>query len=163
MAVQSQDTQPLKKGRLLFIDNLRILLTALVILHHLAIQYGGSGITYYKEKQPEIQNIIDEKGVAAFAVGKNVIVRTQNEGINIGTVVSADSTGVILKNARRIWYHKPADKTLSWYEGVAISGLSDDSKVSPTVDIKIIVEDYSMTVVSEDAYKSIMEKVCVNS
>ena len=43
MAIQSQDTQPLKKGRLLYIDNLRIVLTALVVLHHLAIQYGGSG------------------------------------------------------------------------------------------------------------------------
>ena len=52
MAVQSQDTQPLKQGRLLYIDNLRIVLTALVILHHLAIQYGGPGITYYKEAGP---------------------------------------------------------------------------------------------------------------
>ena len=49
MAVQSQDTQPLKQSRLLYIDNLRIVLTALVVLHHLAIQYGGPGITYYKE------------------------------------------------------------------------------------------------------------------
>jgi len=52
MAVQSQDTQPLKRGRLLYIDNLRIVLTGLVVLHHLAIQYGGSGITYYKEVGP---------------------------------------------------------------------------------------------------------------
>ena len=52
MAVQSQDTQPLKRSRLLYIDNLRIVLTALVVLHHLAIQYGGSGITYYKEVGP---------------------------------------------------------------------------------------------------------------
>ena len=52
MAVQSQDTQPLKRSRLLYIDNLRIVLTALVVLHHLAIQYGGAGITYYKEVGP---------------------------------------------------------------------------------------------------------------
>ncbi|MFC1981332.1 acyltransferase family protein [Chloroflexota bacterium] len=52
MAVQSLDTQPLKKDRLLYIDNLRIVLTALVILHHLAIQYGAPGITYYIEEGP---------------------------------------------------------------------------------------------------------------
>ena len=52
MAVQSRDTQSTKKGRLLYIDNLRIVLTGLVILHHLAIQYGGPGITYYNEAGP---------------------------------------------------------------------------------------------------------------
>ncbi|MFC2020588.1 acyltransferase family protein [Chloroflexota bacterium] len=52
MAFQSRDTQPLKQGRLLYIDNLRIVLTALVILHHLAIQYGAPGITYYVEEGP---------------------------------------------------------------------------------------------------------------
>ncbi|MFC1995522.1 acyltransferase family protein [Chloroflexota bacterium] len=50
MAVQSGDTQSLKKGRLLYIDNMRIVLTGLVILHHLAIQYGAPGITYYVEE-----------------------------------------------------------------------------------------------------------------
>ena len=43
MAVQSQDTQPLKRARLLYIDNLRVVLTALVVLHHLAIQYDVLG------------------------------------------------------------------------------------------------------------------------
>jgi fucose 4-O-acetylase-like acetyltransferase len=52
MAVKSLDTQPLKKERLLYIDNLRIVLTALVVLHHLAIQYGAPGITYYNEVGP---------------------------------------------------------------------------------------------------------------
>ncbi|MFC1904980.1 acyltransferase family protein [Chloroflexota bacterium] len=52
MAIQSQGTLSTKKGRLLYIDNLRIVLTGLVILHHLAIQYGGPGITYYNEAGP---------------------------------------------------------------------------------------------------------------
>jgi len=38
-----------KKPRLLYIDNLRILLTILVILFHLAIIYGGPGTGYYIE------------------------------------------------------------------------------------------------------------------
>lgn len=43
--------------RLLYIDNLRIFLIALVILHHLLITYGGPGGWYYKEVKidgPEI-------------------------------------------------------------------------------------------------------------
>ncbi len=32
-----------KKTRLFFVDNLRLLLTIVVILHHLAIIYGASG------------------------------------------------------------------------------------------------------------------------
>ena len=95
--------------------------------------------------------------IASRMIGKNVIVRSRNEGINAGTVVLADDTGVELKNCRRIWYHKPKDKTLSWYEGVAVTGLSDDSKVSGTVSRKVIIEDYSMTECTDEAFKSIME------
>jgi surface polysaccharide O-acyltransferase-like enzyme len=47
------------KDRLLFIDNLRILLIIMVVLHHLAITYGAPGSWYYKEGQPEmIETII---------------------------------------------------------------------------------------------------------
>jgi len=40
------------KPRLFYIDNLRILLTALVIVHHLAIGYGGPGNFVYNEAGP---------------------------------------------------------------------------------------------------------------
>lgn len=36
-------------GRLLFVDNIRVLLTVLVLLHHLMITYAGTGGWYYKE------------------------------------------------------------------------------------------------------------------
>lgn len=101
---------------------------------------------------------IGEETIASRMIGKNVIVRSRNEGINAGTVVLADDTGVELKNCRRIWYHKPKDKALSWYEGVAVTGLSADSKVSGTVLKKIIIEDYSMTECTDEAFKSIMGK-----
>ncbi|MFH1717815.1 MAG: acyltransferase family protein [Planctomycetota bacterium] len=39
----------MEKNRLLFIDNLRILLIALVAMIHLSITYGGAGSWYYKE------------------------------------------------------------------------------------------------------------------
>ncbi len=36
-------------ARLLFVDNIRVFLTILVILHHLMITYAGTGSWYYKE------------------------------------------------------------------------------------------------------------------
>lgn len=41
----------MKSNRLLYIDNLRIFLICLVILHHLAISYGAPGGWYYNEGQ----------------------------------------------------------------------------------------------------------------
>jgi len=118
------------------------------------------GVEYVRKDNPknEVINWTGEKPIASRMIGKNVIVRNRNEGLNVGTVVLADETGVELKNVRRIWYHKPKDKSLSWYEGVAISGISEDSKVSCTVPRKIMLEDYSMTELTEEAYKSIMNK-----
>ena len=88
-------------------------------------------------------------------IGRYVIVRSRNEGINAGTLIHARDRCVILSDARRIWWHKPADLKQSWYEGVANSGLSTDSKVSPSVDKKVIVEDYSITFCSSAAEQSI--------
>lgn len=87
-------------------------------------------------------------------VGQYVICRSRNEGINAGFVVEMDDTGIVLSDCRRIWYHKPKDKSLAWYEGVAISGVSDDSKLSAPVT-KVIIEDYSLTVCTECARESI--------
>lgn len=94
-------------------------------------------------------------GVTAALVGKYVIVRSRNEGINAGVVEMADETGIVLKGARRLWYHKPAVTTESWYEGVANHGLSKDSRVSGVVVRKVIVEDYSATECTETARQSI--------
>jgi hypothetical protein len=87
-------------------------------------------------------------------IGKYVICRSRNEGLNAGKVVAADDTGVILEDARRLWYHKPANKNLSWYEGVALDGINKDSKIGAPVE-KIIAEDYSLTVCTEKAEVSI--------
>ena len=43
----------MQKARLLFIDNLRILLITLVIMQHLSITYGGPGSWYYKEVEAD--------------------------------------------------------------------------------------------------------------
>jgi len=110
-----------------------------------------NGIIYVPKSEDKKETIIftGEKTVASVMIGKAVIVRSRNEGINVGIVELADDTGVVLKNARRLYYHKPLDKSLSWYEGVAESGISSDSKVSGTVSRKVIVEDYSMTEIKD--------------
>ena len=89
-------------------------------------------------------------------IGKYVICRSRNEGVNAGKVIAADETGVILEDARRLYYHAPINKNLSWYEGVARDGISNNSKLGAAVE-KIIVEDYSLTVCSAAAEKSIRE------
>ena len=45
-------------SRLFYIDNLRIFLISLVVLHHLAITYGAPGGWYYNESQAEFPLII---------------------------------------------------------------------------------------------------------
>jgi glucans biosynthesis protein C len=40
-------------GRLFYIDNIRVYLTILVILHHMMIIYAGTGSFYYTEGKPE--------------------------------------------------------------------------------------------------------------
>ncbi|MCO4819821.1 MAG: hypothetical protein KC517_09365 [Bacteroidetes bacterium] len=94
--------------------------------------------------------------VASRMIGKAVIVRSRSEGINAGIVVVADETGVELKESRRLYHHAPKNKNMSWYEGVAISGIDDNSKVSPTTT-KAIIENYSMTLMCDSAYRTIME------
>jgi len=115
------------------------------------------GIEYVRADEAKKEVIIQcGDSLSKVLVGKFVLVRSSNAGINAGTVVAADETGIILQNARRIWYHKPADKRLSWYEGVVVSGLSKDSKVSGTVPEKVIIEKYEALLCNDFAQKSIM-------
>lgn len=100
------------------------------------------------EKSSKIQN---------RNIGKYVLVRSRNEGLNAGFLVASDETGCIISEARRIWYHKPKDKSTSWYEGVSVSGLDSSSKISCKVEEKIIVEDYSIIRCTGVAKDSIRE------
>lgn len=105
----------------------------------------------------EVVNFTGEDSVASRCIGKQVLVRSRNEGINAGTVVTADATGIELKNCRRLWHHKPKDKNVCWYEGIAKTGLDKTSKVSCTIPSKVIIEDYSATICEREAFISIME------
>lgn len=120
-------------------------------------------VKYIREdaiKKEDLRPIVfDGDNLASCCIGEKVIVRTYNAGLNAGIVEAADETGIILKDARRIWYHKPKDKSLCWYEGVAVSGLSSDSKVSCTIPRKVIIEHYEVTICSDSAFESIMGMV----
>lgn len=98
---------------------------------------------------------IDHPVLGEQFVGSYVIVRSANEGVNAGYLHDLDETGVIITTAQRLWSHKPKDHNMAWYEGVALSGLSDDSKISAPVPVKIIIEPYSITVCTSDAEDSI--------
>jgi len=87
-------------------------------------------------------------------IGDYVIVRSYNEGVNAGFLEAAGIGFCVLKEARRLWRHKPSVSSVCWYEGVATFGLSEDSQVSPPVR-KTIVEDYSITVCNAIGKKSI--------
>lgn len=46
------------KSKVVYIDNLKVILTALVILHHACVTYGGPGSWYYSEKTESAGAII---------------------------------------------------------------------------------------------------------
>ncbi len=110
-------------------------------------------IKLVQSEQPSAEH--EQLNILRSAIGKYVIVRSRNEGINAGVLKAADETGCVITDARRIWYHKPKDPSVSWYEGVAKTGLSKDSKISCPVSKKYIIEDYSITVCEDDAKESI--------
>ena len=109
------------------------------------------------------QNSQAQSTILNDAIGKYCIVRTRNEGINCGKVIQADYTGVVIEDARRIYYHKPKDRSVSWYEGVATTGLHDDSKISGEVPRKYIIEDYSLTICTEVSEKSLRSHAATTS
>lgn len=122
-------------------------------------------VTFEKGEFKELKSLFSQNesepknsGILNSAIGEYVIVRSRNEGINAGFLEAADDTGCVLTQARRIWYHKPSNSKLAWYEGVAVSGLHDDSKISCAVDKKYIIEDYSITTCTKEAIKSISGK-----
>jgi len=89
-----------------------------------------------------------------YPIGKYVICRSSNEGVNAGILLAADETGCQLKDARRLRTHKPVIG--AWYEGVSLTGLDyEESTTSAAAPEKFIIEDYSLTVCTDAAAESI--------
>lgn len=64
---QSSQARPEPPNRMVFIDNIRILLTAVVILNHLSITYGAPGGWYYSEFEITELDIIPKASLIIFA------------------------------------------------------------------------------------------------
>jgi hypothetical protein len=85
--------------------------------------------------------------------GKKVIVRTQSAGVHYGELSEKSGKEVILKNARRLWYWKTANKGISLSE-VANAGVTKDSKICSPVDF-IWLEAIEIIPCTKEAIKNI--------
>ena len=87
-------------------------------------------------------------------VGEKCIIRTYAAGVWFGEIEQKEKDEVIVKNARRLWYWK-AKKSIS-LSAVAQFGLSDESKVAPSVPL-IWLQAIELIPVADAALKSIEE------
>jgi hypothetical protein len=93
-----------KKPRLLYIDNLRILLTILVILHHTAIMYGGPGDFPYNEvgQMSDISTIVMTLFLAinqSFFMGFFFMISSY---FNPGSIDRKGSTAFLIDRLKRL-------------------------------------------------------------
>ncbi len=69
VARAAKSPAPASPGRLFFIDNIRVFLTVLVIMHHLTITYAGTGSWYYLEGRQD--TVVDALGSWFCAVNQS--------------------------------------------------------------------------------------------
>lgn len=87
-------------------------------------------------------------------VGKYVLVRCRDAGVHFGELVAHHGRECVLKNARRLWYWKPANGA-AFLSGVAECGLHEDSKVGRPQRSLHLTETCEIALCSEDASQSI--------
>jgi hypothetical protein len=87
-------------------------------------------------------------------IGKYVVVRCRDAGVHAGELVSFEGRQATLKNARRLWYWKPADGK-AFLSAVAVFGLHKDSKVGVTQPLILLTEDCEIALCTEVASASI--------
>ena len=66
-------------------------------------------------------------------IGKYVIVRCKDAGVHAGVLCATNGRECVLTGARRLWYWKIAGGRNGALNGVAVYGLSADSKVGVAV------------------------------
>ena len=86
-------------------------------------------------------------------IGKKVIIRTYTAGVHFGELATKEGKEVILKNSRRLWYWKTANKGISLNE-VANCGLAKDSKICAPVEL-IWLEAIEIIPCTSEAIKNI--------
>ncbi len=89
-------------------------------------------------------------------VGKYVIVRCRDAGVHAGELVAHEGREATLKDSRRLWYWKPANRK-KFLSGVAVAGLHSDSKVGATLPLLHLTETCELILCTPEAEKSIRE------
>ena len=87
--------------------------------------------------------------------GEYVIVRCRDAGVHAGILMSLDGRTAVLKNSRRLWYWKVAEKQHS-LSGVASVGITSESKIPAVVETAILPEACEVLSVSDKAMKTIV-------
>lgn len=74
-----------------------------------------------------------------YNIGEYCIIRCRDAGVHAGYLVDYNGREVVLKGSRRLWYWKCKDgHTLS---GVAVHGISTDSKIASIVPGAIVLPE----------------------
>jgi len=89
-------------------------------------------------------------------IGKYVIVRCRDAGVHAGELVGHEGREATLKDSRRLWYWKPANRK-KFLSGVALAGLHSDSKVGATLPLLHLTETCELILCTLAAEKSIRE------
>ncbi|RYE25743.1 MAG: acyltransferase, partial [Sphingobacteriaceae bacterium] len=58
MLAQTPPSAIIRPPKLFYVDNIKVLMTILVVLHHTAVTYGGPGSWYYNEKTTQLGALI---------------------------------------------------------------------------------------------------------
>jgi hypothetical protein len=86
-------------------------------------------------------------------IGCYVVVRCHDAGVHAGVLHSMDGRSCHLRNARRLWYWKPANNQ-SFLSGVANYGLAPESKVGVPISMMALTENCEIlccTRIAEDS------------
>ncbi len=86
-------------------------------------------------------------------IGKFVIVRCHDAGVHAGYLESYNGRECVLRDARRLWYWKPANGA-AFLSGVATEGLDRSSRVGKPIRVHL-TENCEIIECSKDAEKSI--------
>lgn len=98
----------------------------------------------------------EPKPVGVF-VGRYAIVRCRDAGVHAGVVEYHSGREVTLREARRLWYWKVPAGAPAFLSGVAMFGITDESKIGCPVSIHL-TESCEIIPCSEEAERSIRGK-----
>lgn len=98
----------------------------------------------------------DEGSEGKELIGEFVIVRCRNAGVHAGTLKSYKGQEVVLKDSRRLWYWKAANKTHT-LSGVAKEGITSESKIPPSVGNIVLMDACEIIQASPKCRDSILE------